>query len=1313
MNKGKGTEKLAESQGLLPPGVMSDEPSAPSTDAAEGSSSARSSARERRVTGVSNSMAGAPPVSFAPGFATDEPEDAAAAAMGVPAEVPLPGAPPEEAEQPEVALAQVPEVPFVQVPPAMASARGTPQHSARGTPAPQSGRGTPDERPPSRPASRPQSARSGPRPPSAPGSARGEAPGEGRVETPAPAAGASSERAETPGNPAGGEEDDAVADALLAAMMPKQEALRGSAERPPLPSAGSMLGGSMAGSMVRQRPSIVSESRARIIAPASPAPFPFSNIEAVGTPSSTIVRSSMPKRSRLYETFVEQALSEEPLREEDDVPGPPADLLEGYLAEIARLREGMVASVIRPHHEIFPSEAVPETVVVGSISAEAAAEQDRLLHKQRLELEERENRRMNAIAGRQKEARASVRSTFDALFARHKALEGLRLQKDRERQANIRQAFRKAESQLREALIRRKAEVRIHYGQLRFSRDKYGGIKSRRYKLDWTSAPQPVEVNLHMLRAVRDKLPAGDYCILVSCYDKLGGYPLWWSNLIGKETFGSTLPFHHTGRWDASEMRVEQKVYTVCPSKADMKATMVFVFELYLLQGPQCPTDKVVAWGAFPMYNPALDVVNGRFRVPLLRGEVDPEVDTHRKYERAYYKDLDRWLCNMYFEVVPLSRYVKGHKEYEVQLALSQETLGFGPDKTREPVPLDQLGNLTNVPEEKADGEEGEEGEKAEGEGEGNEGEGVEAAPRIKTAAELLEEAEAAGEADIERGIQNSFKFGAASTMSASFQSVIAAKGGEVSAKRRPKDYRDKDKSGASMGVEEPGMTFVVHGQERNFKVKRHEETMVGSTEELENYKFEVRNAGVGSVIPVRRPVYIWRELVCEMKQWRNPAWWITMVLLLFCLWARIFIYYAGQYVVFSVMRVQPLKFDVWAFDVTVEFPPYETLSQDFVYGMSVAGCLTNFAFFLVIVVISFAMVKLFDTQMDMWSRLVACYGVAAVLDPILILIVDCARQKWTYGTAFMFYNFYRAREKNGVIGVFAIVVIDAWLIGISFLLLVFFFTQVYMSGQMNDVYHRLNGDWSHFFVPMDHELSAKDLKTICERAEKWRGDGGARRKIAVQEYVTTDEKDKRFKEVSTHLVIATVGLDGKTEVHRQFLRYPDGAICEIYGPVEQLTKALMSLEAKANVAAAALAFKRAATFNKKIRPATDLLADASPTVADGEAGFEAAVTGGGAGSPAQGATLRSVKIAEPEEGAGAGTGLSPRKWGAAAALRSSLKAPKGKAPGGTGQVAPEEAAAARLKAEAIEREPIAGITPLLKNRGGKGKNRVAPNDEY
>ena len=61
--------------------------------------------------------------------------------------------------------------------------------------------------------------------------------------------------------------------------------------------------------------------------------------------------------------------------------------------------------------------------------------------------------------------------------------------------------------------------------------------------------------------------------------------------------------------------------------------------------------DRVVAWTALPICDPNFRAVQGRFMLPLLRGEVDFNIVRFVSMERRISRDLDSWLCNLYLDV--------------------------------------------------------------------------------------------------------------------------------------------------------------------------------------------------------------------------------------------------------------------------------------------------------------------------------------------------------------------------------------------------------------------------------------------------------------------------------------------------------------------------------------------------------------------------------------------------------------------------------------------------------------------------------------
>ena len=70
-----------------------------------------------------------------------------------------------------------------------------------------------------------------------------------------------------------------------------------------------------------------------------------------------------------------------------------------------------------------------------------------------------------------------------------------------------------------------------------------------------------------------------------------------------------------------------------------------------LLQSDIVPRDYVVGWGVFPLLNSDFGLNEGNFKVPLLFGNVNPNIDKYMKIEESLMKDLDNWISNLYFEI--------------------------------------------------------------------------------------------------------------------------------------------------------------------------------------------------------------------------------------------------------------------------------------------------------------------------------------------------------------------------------------------------------------------------------------------------------------------------------------------------------------------------------------------------------------------------------------------------------------------------------------------------------------------------------------
>ncbi|CAN0237309.1 unnamed protein product, partial [Hapterophycus canaliculatus] len=204
--------------------------------------------------------------------------------------------------------------------------------------------------------------------------------------------------------------------------------------------------------------------------------------------------------------------------------------------------------------------------------------------------------------------------------------------------------------------------------------------------------PQPVEIRLHCIRAVRDRLPRGSYVMLSSMAERLGGRMMRWRKGTDFDDFddedsidtdggdsrpAATLPVKHGGRYFDRELRLDQNVHQLCPSKSDVRPGNILVFELFRLagsgeggggggggarcgssrhKGGELDQDTAVGWCVLPLADSHLRIVRGSFRIPLLRGELNPSIDLHEGLEKLVAADLEAWLGNLYLDIRHLQR---------------------------------------------------------------------------------------------------------------------------------------------------------------------------------------------------------------------------------------------------------------------------------------------------------------------------------------------------------------------------------------------------------------------------------------------------------------------------------------------------------------------------------------------------------------------------------------------------------------------------------------------------------------------------------
>ncbi|XP_056593647.1 uncharacterized protein LOC130412876 [Triplophysa dalaica] len=127
-------------------------------------------------------------------------------------------------------------------------------------------------------------------------------------------------------------------------------------------------------------------------------------------------------------------------------------------------------------------------------------------------------------------------------------------------------AFQRTQTRLLNSLRQHQAEVIDQYGDIieeTGSTDMLGIGTDLRWEIEWTKTPQPIEVRVLCLRAVREKLPKGLYSLTVSLQTEVGGRTLRWSHLQEQPWTGSTEPVQHGGQYCDTDLNINQSLYMI------------------------------------------------------------------------------------------------------------------------------------------------------------------------------------------------------------------------------------------------------------------------------------------------------------------------------------------------------------------------------------------------------------------------------------------------------------------------------------------------------------------------------------------------------------------------------------------------------------------------------------------------------------------------------------------------------------------------------------------------------------------------------
>jgi hypothetical protein len=602
------------------------------------------------------------------------------------------------------------------------------------------------------------------------------------------------------------------------------------------------------------------------------------------------------------------------------------------------------------------------------------------------------------------------------------------------------------------------------------------------WSVEWKHAPQEFQLNITAMRGLRSKLRDGYYVVLASIHDRLGGQTLRFST--GEHNLDCTAalpPLRFLSRSGEPDRYINRSVDMLCPAASVLQTHAVLIFEVWQLKvGKYDPVDKVVGWGVWPLVNKDCLVVEGKFKLPLLKGEVDTSLDTYRSITELMQNNLSLWLCNLYFEI----RY--NRKEHETRnkraLTISQDTTV---DALRLERTVDDFRGLVvaKLP------------------------------PRL-----FFDDI--AGPSSASQGLRRRY-FGSADLRPLNaalwekrslLEEEKAALRSELT-KRKAKailadndldtiEYRirqDLDVNGVTKIRKIPGVNFASEeplnkDRDSHILLLNHHMGIISQREFFflgRRYKDRLQ--------------IMWTVLRYELGVNRGGPWDKTKVVTntIFAIVALAFravthglgLYFALAYLNVPLIKNQwgPWYVDI-RFDFTTRFYPQDTLVTMFAGTAMTLGVFMFFALFMFLLLAIFSRFPYVFTRFWFW------FGVAAFFDPIISSIQEVAVGNLGTGDPFLLVIQLQNQERNLVSGLFLTFSAFLCLMIIQAVAMYLYICNVHLNGRVVDVYNRIMFPESSFFAPHDLEISEMELRDVIKRAKSYRNEAGYIKRVKVFE---------------------------------------------------------------------------------------------------------------------------------------------------------------------------------------------------------------------
>ncbi|KFO33779.1 Orofacial cleft 1 candidate gene 1 protein [Fukomys damarensis] len=581
------------------------------------------------------------------------------------------------------------------------------------------------------------------------------------------------------------------------------------------------------------------------------------------------------------------------------------------------------------------------------------------------------------------------------------------------------------------------------------------GVAGSGWKVEQSQPPQLLQIQIKCIRGLKDKAPRGCYFLKVSLLSRLGGCVLqWWPT---EQLRTRTHPVRHDGNFYNTGLFFHQSLYMGFPQRKDVKPGMAFLFELFLLRGTCACLDQAVGWAVFPVCDNNFDIVEGKFKSPILRGHYEKKLSSFRKIEDLICLDLDHWLCNLYFQVIKLPLHFDDQKVHENCTRLSPEfSVCLVAEAEKAKLNTDNPAGLSG-----------------------------------KTTQEKIP-------VSTEHGAESALH---SSHGSISNKTDLCPTDCDLGLLKEDHEFHSKGGSLTDHSVKEKP-TICKPGEFEDYLQD------TSYLEELEKHQFSVCSSSIagssGSGGLFKHLHFVMVSVFSELQfaQWQSQGFWCTILLLASLCFLRLCLHYLGQWLFLQAISAPVTKFHLYPYTVELCYLESSLSISEELAVVVVGPLMLNTAIFL-LVLIRWGCRLLFASCPDVLSKLIIAMGLWTVLDPLMVLIVDIFLGRLTRNgeapiadAAKLYWVFVRTQQSQSL-AVMITTLLYIFLFIISSLILYMYCLRLHSDSWILDAFQRVHSEETKFFVPYDLEISNQELSYIVKRSEQWRGVGGERRKVS------------------------------------------------------------------------------------------------------------------------------------------------------------------------------------------------------------------------